>query len=315
VSSRAWLAFAAISLLWGIPYLFIKIAVDGGVPPLLLAWGRIALAALVLLAIAWRAGTLAPLRGRGRWLLAYAVAELAIPFPMLGVGEERVASSTAAIVIATAPLIVAGLALRFEPAERLDGRRLAGLLVGLGGVAALVGIDVAGSARELLGVACVFVAACGYAIGPMVLKRHLADLDPIASMGVCLAIAGIVLTPFAAVAVPSADPSGGALASVVALGVVCTALAMVTMAILVREAGAGRALLVTYVNPLIAVALGVIFLSEEPGAGAIFGLAAILVGSWLATRGAPPAELEADTVASAATLDRLGARREAHESD
>ncbi|HEY1855528.1 MAG TPA: DMT family transporter [Solirubrobacterales bacterium] len=292
MTSRAWLAFAAISLLWGIPYLFIKIAVDGGLPPLLLAWGRIALAAAVLLAIASRAGTLAPLRGRGRWLAAYAIAELAIPFPMLGLGEERVASSTAAIVIATAPLIVAVLALRFEPAERLGGRRLAGLLVGLGGVAALVGIDVAGSARELAGVACVFVAACGYAIGPMVLKRHLAHLDPIASMGACLAIAGVVLAPLAAAAIPSADPSGGALASVAVLGLLCTALALVLMAILVDEAGPGRALVIAYVNPVIAVALGVAFLGEEPGAGAIVGLAAILVGSWLATRGAPAAAPE-----------------------
>lgn len=288
MSSRAWLAFAAISLLWGIPYLFIKIAVDGGLPPLLLAWGRIALGAAVLLAIAWRAGTLAPLRGRGRWLLAYAIAELAIPFPMIAFGEERVASSTAAIVIATAPLIVAGLALRFEPGDRVDGHRLAGLLLGLCGVAALVGIDVAGSASELLGVACVFAAACGYAIGPMVLKRHLADLDPIASMGTCLAIAGIVLAPLAAAALPSADPSGGALASVAVLGLLCTALALVLMAVLVDEAGPGRALVITYVNPVIAVVLGIVFLGEEPGPGAIVGLAAILAGSWLATRGAPP---------------------------
>lgn len=319
MTSRAWFAFAAISLLWGIPYLFIKIAVDGGVPPLLLAWGRIALAAAVLLAIAWRAGTLAPLRGRGRWLVAYAVAELAIPFPMLGLGEERVASSTAAIVIATAPLVVAGLALRFEPSERVGGYRLAGLLLGLAGVAALVGIDVAGSGRELLGVACVFVAACGYAIGPMVLKRHLADLDPIASMGACLAIAGILLTPLAGVSVPSADPSGGALASVAVLGLLCTALALVLMAVLVDEAGPGRALVITYVNPVIAVALGIAFLGEEPGAGAIFGLAAILFGSWLATRGGPPAEIEPDPVADVAETTAgaaaLAARRESHESN
>lgn len=312
MSSRAWFAFAAISLLWGIPYLFIKIAVDGGLPPLVLAWGRIALGAVVLLAIASRAGTLAPLRGRGRWLLAYAVLELAIPFPMLGVGEERVASSTAAIVIATAPLIVAGAALRFEPAERVDGRRLAGLLLGLGGVAALVGIDVAGSASELLGVACVLVAAGGYAVGAMLFKRHLADLDPIASMGTCLAIAAVVLTPLAALSAPSADPSGGALASVVVLGLLCTALALVLMAVLVDEAGPGRALVITYVNPVVAVTLGVVFLSEEPGAGAIFGLAAILVGSWLATRGAPATELEPDAVATPALA---AVRREAHESD
>ncbi|HEY2717792.1 MAG TPA: DMT family transporter [Solirubrobacterales bacterium] len=300
MSSRAWLAFAAISLLWGIPYLFIKVAVDGGMPPLLVAWGRIALAAVVLVAIARRAGTLAPLRGRGRWLVAFAVVELAIPFPMIAFGEEHIASSTAAIVIATAPLIVAGLALRFEPGDRVDGRRLAGLLLGLCGVAALVGIDVAGSGSEMLGVGCIIVAACCYAIGPMILKRHLADLDPIASMGACLAIAGVLLTPLAAVALPSADPSGGAFASVAVLGLLCTALALVLMAILVDEAGPGRALVITYINPVIAVALGVIFLGEDPGAGAIVGLAAILAGSWLATRGGPPAEPEPATLAGGA---------------
>ncbi|MBS1880062.1 MAG: DMT family transporter [Actinobacteria bacterium] len=306
MSPRAWFVFAAVSLIWGTPYLFIKIAVDGGLPPLPLAWGRVVLGAVVLLTIAWRAGTLAPLRGRGRWLLAYALAELAIPFPLLGVGEQRVSSSTAAIVIATAPLVVAGLALRFEPAERLDGRRLAGLLVGLAGVAALVGIDVAGSASELFGVACVFVAACCYAIGPMVLKRHLADLDPIASMGVSLAIAGALLTPLAAVAAPSADPGGGAVAAVIVLGLLCTALALVLMAILVAEAGPSRALVITYINPVVAVALGVIFLGEQPGAGAIVGLAAILFGSWLATRGGPPAEVEPDPVASRAAVQLEG---------
>ena len=232
--------------------------------------------------------TLAPLRGRGRWLAAFAVAELAVPFPMLGLGEERVASSTAAIVIATAPLLVAVLTLRFEPSERLSRGRLAGLLLGLAGVAALVGIDVAGSARELVGVGCVLVAACGYAVGPLVLNRHLADLDPVASMGAALAIAAVLLTPLAALTLPSSAPSGGAFASVAVLGLLCTALALVLMAVLVDEAGPGRAVVITYINPVIAVGLGIAFLGEEPGAGSIVGLLAILAGSYLATRGARP---------------------------
>jgi drug/metabolite transporter (DMT)-like permease len=288
MSRRAWGAFAAVSVLWGLPYLFIKIADDGGMPPLVLAWGRVTLGAVVLLLVAGRAGTLSGLRGRGRWLLAFAVLEIAIPFPLIALGETKVASSTAAIVIATAPLIVAVLALRFEPAERLDRRRFAGLLVGLAGVAALVGIDIAGSGRELLGVACVFVAACGYATGPLVLKRHLADLDPIASMGACLALAAALLTLPAALTLPSAAPSGGAFAALVVLGLLCTALALVLMAILVDEAGPSRALVITYVNPVVAVALGVAFLGEDPGPGALIGLAAILAGSYLATASARP---------------------------
>jgi drug/metabolite transporter (DMT)-like permease len=298
MSRRAWGAFAAVSVLWGIPYLFIKIADDHGMPPLCLAWSRVVLGAAVLLTIAWRAGTLPTLRGRGRWLLAFAVAEVAIPFPMIAVGETHVASSTAAIVIATVPLVIALLALRFEPSERVGGRRLVGLLVGFAGVAALVGVDVSGDSGELLGVGAVLIAACGYASGPLVLKRHLTDLDPTAVMGACLAIAAAIITPFAALEAPSASPDAGAVASVVVLGLLCTALALVVMAVLIDEAGPARASVITYINPVIALALGIAFLGESPGAGSLVGLALILVGSWLSTRAA--ARTEPAPVSSAA---------------
>jgi drug/metabolite transporter (DMT)-like permease len=288
MSRRAWGAFAAVSVLWGLPYLFIKIADDDGMPPLDLAWGRIALGAALLVAVAWRAGTLPSLRGRGLWLLAFAVTEIAIPFPMIAAGETRVASSTAAIVIASVPLIIALLSLRFEPSERVVGARLLGLLVGLAGVAFLVGVDVSGGGGELLGVGAVLIAACGYASAPLILKRKLADLDPTAMMAACLVIAAVLLTPFAAIDLPSSAPSAGAFASVVVLGIFCTALALVLMAILIGAAGPARATVITYINPVIALALGVVFLSEEPGAGALVGLALILVGSWLATAGPRP---------------------------
>jgi drug/metabolite transporter (DMT)-like permease len=288
MSRRAWGAFAAVSVLWGLPYLFIKIADDGGMPPLDLAWLRIALGAAVLLAIAGRAGTLASLRGHLPWLLAFAVAEIAIPFPMIAAGETHVASSTAAIVIATVPLIIALLSLRFEPSERVTGARLAGLLVGLAGVAFLVGVDVSGDSGELLGVGAVLIAAAGYATGPLILKRKLAGLDPTAMMAACLTIAAVLLLIPAAVVLPGSAPSAGAFASVVVLGIFCTALALVLMAILIGEAGPSRASVITYINPVIALALGVLFLSEEPGAGTLVGLALILAGSWLATAGPRP---------------------------
>ncbi|HEY2478572.1 MAG TPA: DMT family transporter [Solirubrobacterales bacterium] len=288
MSRRAWGAFAAVSVLWGLPYLFIKIADDGGMPPLDLAWLRVALGAVVLVAIAWRAGTLPSLWGRGRWLLAFAVAEVAVPFPMIAAGEEHVASSTAAIVIATVPLLIALLSLRFEPSERVSGYRLLGLVVGLAGVAALVGVDVSGDGGELLGVGAVLIAACGYATGPLILKRKLGDLDPTAMMAATLVIAAALLTPLAAIDLPGAAPSAGAFASVVVLGIFCTALALVLMAILIGDAGPARASVITYINPVIALALGVVFLSEEPGAGALVGLALILAGSWLATAGPQP---------------------------
>ncbi len=288
MSARAWAAFGAVSILWGIPYLFIKVAVDDGVPPAFLAWVRVVLGAAVLLGLAWRAGALESLRGRGRWLAIFAVIEIAVPFPLIAAGEQRVSSSLAAIIIAAAPLFVALLALRFDASERASGRRLVGLLIGLAGVVALVGIDVAGQGDELLGAAAILFAALCYAGGPMVLKRHLADLDPRASMGGALAIATLVLLPAVAVDLPTEVPSTSAIVALLVLGVFCTAAAFVFYGALVLEVGAGRALVITYIAPVVAVALGVTVLGERPGVGAVAGLLLILAGSWLATDGRVP---------------------------
>jgi drug/metabolite transporter (DMT)-like permease len=294
VSTRAWIAFATISVLWGIPYLFIKVAVDDGVPPGFVAWSRVGLAALVLVALSWRAGVLTGLRARWRWLCLYALFEIAIPFPLIAAGERHVSSSLAAIMIATVPLILALLALRYDAAERASGRRLVGLLVGFSGVVALVGVDVAGDSDELLGAGAVGLAAVGYAIGPMILKRHMADLDPRATMGVSLAVGTVLLTPLAlADPPPSASLTSDAVISLVVLGLLCTAAAFVVMAVLVADVGPGRALVITYVNPVVAVALGVAVLGERPGAGAIAGLLLILAGSWLSTDGRLPPGLTA----------------------
>lgn len=285
MSARAWLAFLSVSVLWGIPYFFIKVAVDDGIPPAFLAWVRVSLAALLLGLLCWRLGLFAELRGRWRALGAYAVVEIAIPFPLIAVGEQRISSSLTAILIATVPLILALLALRFDHEERADGRRLVGLLVGFAGVVALVGLDVAGSTGELLGAAAILLAALGYAVGPMLLKRGFVAIDPRVTMAGALAIATVVLTPAALADLPAAAPSTETIVSLVVLGVFCTALAFVLFATLIAEAGPSRASVITYVAPLVAVALGVGVLDERPGAGAIVGLLLILAGSWLSTGG------------------------------
>lgn len=293
MSARAWIAFAAVSTLWGMPYLFIKVAVDDGVPPVFLAWVRVLLGAVVLLGLAWRAGTLGVLRGRWRWIAVFAVVEICFPFPLVAAGEAYVSSSLAAIIVAAAPLFVALLAIRFDAEERATGRRLAGLLLGLAGVVALMGIDVAGRTEELLGALAILFSAFCYAVGPMVLKRHFADLDPRASMGAALAVAALVLTPALAIDPPSAVPSTSAVIALVVLGLFCTAAAFVFYGALVAEAGPGRALVITYVAPVVAVALGVAVLGERPGAGAVAGLLLILAGSWLSTDGRLPPGLAA----------------------
>lgn len=285
MTRRAWLAFAAASVLWGIPYLFIRIAVRGGMTPFVLAWGRITLAAVVLLALAWRAGVLSTLAGRWRWIVLYAIAEVTIPFPLIALGEEHVASSLAAILIATVPLISAVLAMRFDHSERPTRVRAFGLAVGFAGVIALVGIDVAGNPAELIGALAILGAAVGYSIGPMIIKHQLGGLDARAAMGGSLAVASLVLLPAALLDVPQRTPTAGAFVSVVVLGLVCTAAAFVVFTMLIREAGTSRATVITYVNPVVAVGLGVALLGEQLGTGAVAGLLLILAGSWLSTGG------------------------------
>jgi drug/metabolite transporter (DMT)-like permease len=238
------------------------------------------------------------------------VCELALPFPMLAFGEQHVASSLAAILIATVPLIIALLAIRFVPAERVTGRRLVGLFVGLGGVVVLMGIDVAGSSSELTGAAAIMVTAVGYAIGPLVLNRHLLHLDPRATMGICLAMAAVLLTPLAAIDAPSRMPSASALLALAALAVFCTALAFVVFSVLIGEVGPSLASVVTYINPVIAVTLGVTVLGEHPDPGALIGLLAIIGGSWLATGSGASRDLDLDAVdARVETQQPLGAQR------
>jgi drug/metabolite transporter (DMT)-like permease len=301
VSARAWVTFAAVSALWGIPYLFIKIAV-GELSPGFVAWGRVAIAAAILVPIAWRVGALRGLRERSGAVVAYAACEIALPFFLIAAGEQYIASSLASILIATMPLIVALLALRFAPEERAGGIRLFGLVIGLAGVVALLGIDVAGHPDELLGAILVLLATCGYATAPIIINRKLADAHPIGPVAAALALSTLVLAPLAALGAPSSVPSAGAIASVVVLGVGCTAIGLVLFFVLITEAGPSRASVITYINPVVATALGVTLLGERLGAGAVAGLLLILAGSWLATDGRLPPGL-------AAVVTRLRGRR------
>jgi drug/metabolite transporter (DMT)-like permease len=301
MSPRGWALFAAVSVLWGVPYMFIKLAVDE-MSPGFVAWSRVAMAALVLLPVAWRMGAL---RGLPlRWLTAFALFEITIPFPLIAFGEQRVSSSLAAILIAAVPLVVAFLALRFDRAEQPSPTRFVGMLIGLGGVVALVGIDIGGRGAELVGAAAVLGAAFGYAVGPLIAKRHLTAVDPLGPVAGALGIASIMLLPFAIGGLPTEQPSGEAVASVVVLGLVCTAVAFLVFFRLIAEVGPSRASIITYVNPIVALALGVAVLGESITAGAVAGLLLILAGSWLSTDGRLPPGL-------ASLVGRVGGGRRA----
>ena len=286
MTPRAWWLFALSSGVWGVPYLFIRVAVDAGVPPAFIAWARVALAAALLLPFALRRGALRGLRGRSGAIAAYAACEIAVPFVLIAMGERYISSSLTAILIATMPLFVALLSLRLSTADQPTGLRLLGLVIGLGGVVALLGVDVAGRPTELLGAALVLVATLGYAAAPIIVSRRLADLDPLGPVAASLTVSAIALLPAVLARPPQAIPAS-ALWAIAVLGVVCTALGLVVFFQLIAEAGPSRASVITYINPLVAVLLGLVVLDEHLGAMSVAGLALILGGSWLSTRPSP----------------------------
>jgi drug/metabolite transporter (DMT)-like permease len=285
VSWRGWAAFAALGVIWGLPYFFIKLSVQE-ISPVVVAFGRVLLGTAILLPVAWRRGALQPLAKHKAAILAFALAEFAIPFSAISFAERWISSSATGILIATVPLSVALIQRFFGVHERLGRWRILGLSLGFIGVAALLGFGTISGPLGWAGVACMLVAALGYAIGPLIIQQHLGGLDPYGPLAASLLAASIVLLIPAVIAFPTRMPSATALGSMVILGVVCTAVAMLLMFYLVSHAGASRAAVITYINPAVAALLGVTLLHERLGLGGILAFALILLGSWLATRGA-----------------------------
>jgi drug/metabolite transporter (DMT)-like permease len=183
------------------------------------------------------------------------------------------------------PLMVALLAVWLWPEDRPTGLRVVGLMIGFSGVIALLGVDVVGRPGEILGAVLILIATLGYASATIIVNRRLADLDPLGPIAASLALATLGLLPAVLVTPPREVPPGEAVVALVLLGLICTALGLVLFFRLIVEAGPSRASVITYVNPLVAVILGVLVLDERFGAMSALGLVAILGGSWLSTRG------------------------------
>jgi len=308
VSRRGWLLFAAMSVIWGIPYLLIKVAVGGVAPPVLVL-ARVAIGAAILLPLAIRRRQLAVLRPHWRWLAVFALVEIITPWLLLTEAETRLPSSLSGLLVAAVPIIVAVLARFTGSRDRMSPVRWTGLLIGLGGVALLLGPGAPRGATlsvfEVLG-----VAVC-YAIGPLVASRKLSELPSLGITAVCLAFAAIVYAPVAALTWPSSVPAAKVLWSIGGLAVICTAVAFIFFFALINEAGPARATVITYVNPAVAVVLGALVLNERITPVMVGAFALILGGSVLATRGgqrqAAAADATADRDRPAATTAALRA--------
>ena len=289
MTRRGFVLFASLSIIWGMPYLFIKISVES-LSPGMIVFGRLLLAVVVLVPIVIARGQFGLLRGYWRWVFAFAIVEMTFTWWCLTYAEQHISSSLTGLLIATVPIMTALLAKATGLDDRLTGMRLLGMGVGFTGVVALVGLDLTSGA--FLAVAALAVTAFGYALGPIIIARRLSDIPALPVIAASLVINLVIYAPLAWVARPTEPVPASAWWSVAALGLLCTAVAFIIFFALIAEVGPSRTTFITYINPAVAVILGVIVLSEPITLGIIIGFPLVLIGSWMATRKAPAIESE-----------------------
>ena len=280
MTRRAWLLFVAMCVLWGIPYLLIKVVV-GELSPPVAVFARCAPAAAILLPIAAIKGQLTGLREHWAAILAFALLEITIPWGFLNEAERHLSSSLTGLLIASVPLVAAIGSQVVGSEDRLDGTRLIGLLVGIAGVAALLGLDLHG---DWTSAAEIGLVAVGYGTAPLIASRRLSGVPPLAVIGVSLGLTAVVYAPFAAMDWPSRMPSAKVFGALALLVAACTVAAFLVFFALIAVAGPNRALVITFVNPAVAVLLGTLLLDEQLTTGMLLGFPLILLGCVLATR-------------------------------
>lgn len=288
MTRRGWSLLILLGVIWGIPYLFIRIAVEW-FPPSTLVLLRVVLAAAILLPIAMARGQLRHLRGHWRWILVFAVVEIGIAWLAINWAEESLTSSLTALLIASVPSIAAVTA-QLLGHDRLSRGRVLGLAMGFAGVAFLVGLEL--GSVSVAAIAAVGVAAVCYATAPIVAERRLHEVPTIAVIGASMAINAAIFVVPGIAQWPTGSVPARAWIAVGILGVVCSALAFIVFFALIGEVGAARTTLITYINPVVAVLLGIAVLGEPFTIGMAIGFPLILAGSYLATRRAPAVESE-----------------------
>ena len=286
MSRRGAVLFAAMCVIWGIPYLLIKVAVED-LSPAMLVLGRTTIAVLLLLPIAALRRELRPVLPYWLPLLAFAAIEIALPWLLLGAAETEISSSLTALLIAAVPLVATVIALTTGSRERPGLQTGLGLLLGMVGVGAIVGVSVEGA--SVVPIAQVATVAVCYAVGPVILQRWLSEPPALGVITASLAVTAVAYVPIALVS-PGSAPSATSALAVVALAVVCTALAFLVFFALIAEIGPVRATVITYVNPAVAAVLGVAILGEDFTLGMGVGFVLVLAGSVLATRPGRPRE-------------------------
>ena len=282
MSRRALFMFACMCVIWGIPYLFIRIAVRE-LEPIVLVFSRTAIGALILLPVALSQGAVRPAIRLWKPLLAFAALEIGVPWLSLATAEQHISSSLAGLLISAVPLVTMVASTAFGNREQLGPVNFVGLVTGVVGVVAIAGVDFSTSGVvPLLEMAAVVV---GYSIAPVVLSRFMRDVPPVGVTSCALTVCALGYAPVALLNLPSRVPSSGVIASVLVLAVVCTAVAFLIFFTLINEIGPVRATVFTYINPAVAAVLGIVVLRESFTALMAAGFVLVLAGSVMATRG------------------------------
>ena len=289
MSRRGVILFLSLGLIWGLPYLLIKVSVEY-LSPEVIIFLRVFLAAMILMPVVIKRSYLRQLKGHWKWVFVFAIVEIAFPFGALTFAEINLSSSMTGLLIAAVPIVSAIFAWRLGIDDRITGNRVLGLAIGIVGVASLVGLDVTGS--ELLSVALLGITVVGYALGPIIVSQKLSQAPALAAIAMAMVINSVIYAPLAFFSRPTESVPVNVWLAVAVLGAVCTALAFLLFFSLVAEVGPARTTVITYINPAVAVILGVLVLSEPITLGLIIGFPLILLGSFLATRKGPAFESE-----------------------
>jgi len=286
MSRKSTLIFALVGVLWGVPYLFIKVAVDEetGYAPAIVVFGRVLIGAAILIPLAIKDRSIfAAFRGI-KYVAFYALLEMIIPWILIGTAEQKISSGLAGLLIASVP-IWSNIITYFQgDVDALKANRLFGIGIGFIGVVLIVGIETFTGSSDPLSILMVITAAIAYAYAIIMIRNKLPDVSGIAINAVAMAITAIFYLPFAIALWPDHTVSREATYSVIALGVFSTGLAFAVFFTLIADIGPTRASLVTYWNTAIAVVLGVIILSEPITVGIGIGLPLVMLGSWLVNR-------------------------------
>ena len=286
MSRKALWLFLAAGLAWGIPYFFIRIAVED-FSTYSIVFFRVLIGALVLVPLAVKQGALLLAIKHWPWVLGFALLEMVGPWWLITESGRHLSSGLIGLLIATVPFFAVVIASFLGDKSVWHPKTIFGLLLGFGGVIALVGVDSFGGLIDPLWVGATILAAVGYAIAPAMIAHKIGFVPTAGVISLSMVIVGIIYAVPALLSLPAELAAGPAIESWIAvlmLGVICSAVAFVIFFALIKEIGPARATLITYLNTLVALVLGVVFLNEPITTGLIVGVPLILIGSWFAGR-------------------------------